>query len=91
MERVKLKIKGRVQGVFFRASTKQTADDLGVKGWVKNLSDGTVETLAEGESQEIEEFIAWCKKGPDNANVTDIDIENQNATGEFDTFKIVYE
>ena len=91
MERVKLKIKGRVQGVFFRALTKQTADELGIKGWVKNMSDGTVETLAEGESRDLEIFIEWCKNGPANANVTGIDINNENATGEFDSFKIVYE
>lgn len=91
MERVKLRIKGRVQGVFFRASTKQTADVLGIKGWVKNMPDGTVETLAEGESKELEKFIEWCKNGPANANVTGIDINNDIATGEFDNFKIVYE
>ncbi len=90
MQRARIRIKGKVQGVFFRASTRETAQRLGIKGWVRNLSDGTVETVAEGEDDALEKFIAWCKKGPENALVTDIDIDMQAATGKFDNFTIEY-
>lgn len=85
-----MKIKGKVQGVFFRASTRETAQKLGIRGWVRNLSDGTVETVAEGDSDALEKFIDWCKKGPESAVVTDVDIDMQTATGKFDNFTIEY-
>lgn len=85
-----MKIKGKVQGVFFRASTRETAQKLGIRGWVRNLSDGTVETVAEGDSDALEKFIDWCKKGPESAMVTDVDIDMQTATGKFDNFTIEY-
>lgn len=83
-----MRIKGRVQGVFFRASTKDTAERLGLKGWVKNLPDGTVEAVAEGNEDVIQEFINWCRRGPEHANVTDIDLDWQAATGKFENFTI---
>ena len=88
MERVRMKIKGKVQGVFFRASTREAAERYGIKGWVKNMSDGTVETVAEGEKDAIEKFIDWCRKGPADARVTDIDIVRQSPTGQFKDFSI---
>lgn len=60
MHRVRLRIKGRVQGVFFRASAKESAMNLGITGWVKNQPDGTVETVAEGEQEALDRFIEWC-------------------------------
>lgn len=88
MHRVRLRIKGRVQGVFFRASAKETAMNLGITGWVKNQPDGTVETVAEGEQEELDRFIEWCREGPENASVADVEVDRQEATGEFDTFTI---
>lgn len=88
MHRVRLRIKGRVQGVFFRASAKEAAMDLGVTGWVKNQPDGTVETVAEGEREALDRFIEWCREGPENASVTDVEVDTQQATGEFDTFTV---
>lgn len=88
MQRVRLRIKGRVQGVFFRASARETAMKLGITGWVKNHPDGTVETVAEGERDALDRFIEWCRKGPENASVADVEVDRQEATGEFDTFTI---
>ena len=75
MKTYKIIVLGRVQGVFFRASTKAVADQLGVKGWIKNLKDGSVSLEAEGDESIMPDFIDWCKYGPDDARVDDILIE----------------
>ena len=75
MKTLRIIVSGRVQGVFFRASTKAVADQIGIKGIVKNLPDGTVFIEAEGEDFLMEDFIDWCKYGPDDARVDDISIE----------------
>ena len=67
--RVRLKIEGRVQGVFFRAATLEQAGRLGLKGWVRNCPDGSVEVVAEGERKKIEELVSWCHHGPPGAHV----------------------
>ena len=72
--RVHLKISGRVQGVYYRASALQEAQKLGLVGWVMNCADGSVETLAEGEKAKLDQFIAWCQRGPEGARITGIDI-----------------
>ncbi len=72
---VHLNIFGRVQGVFYRAEAQEKAQELGLKGWVKNLPDGSVEALAQGPEDSLREFIEWCKKGPAQANVTNIEVE----------------
>jgi len=71
---VHLVVNGRVQGVWFRASTREQALQHGLCGWVKNCPDGTVEIHAEGEKEALEHFIAWCRKGPPAALVTTLDI-----------------
>ncbi len=68
---VHLRIKGRVQGVFFRKSAQDKARELGLTGWIRNNPDGTVETVAKGPHEE--EFIEWCKKGPVNSKVRSIE------------------
>lgn len=68
-------ITGKVQGVWFRASTKKEAEGLGLKGWTRNLPDGRVEVVACGDSEAIAKLYAWLKHGPDLANVTDISYE----------------
>ena len=65
-------VKGKVQGVYFRASTKHTADDLGITGEVRNLPNGSVLITAEGEESKMEAFIAWCRQGPPFAKVTEL-------------------
>jgi acylphosphatase len=86
--RVRLKIAGRVQGVYYRASTVQQAQILGLTGWVKNCPDGSVEAVAEGIVEKIEELIAWCRKGPAGARVTEVSVEWQFAEGTFRDFSI---
>lgn len=64
-----IRVSGRVQGVFFRASTKTSADQLNISGFVRNEPDGSVYIEAEGEEKKLEEFIDWCHKGPTSAQV----------------------
>ncbi len=72
-KRVHLLISGRVQGVFYRESTRKEAVELGVRGWVRNLSDGRVEALAEGPPEAVDAFVAWCHEGPAAARVDNVD------------------
>jgi acylphosphatase len=83
-------IEGSVQGVFFRANTREEASLLGLTGWVRNCWDGRVEAVFEGEREKVERVIAWCKKGPPGAMVRDVEINWEQATGEYDTFSIEY-
>lgn len=75
MAKAILLIKGRVQGVFYRYSTREKAETLGLAGWVRNLSDGSVEASALGDRAKIESLIEWCRVGPPNARVTSVDVE----------------
>ncbi len=81
MKAVQILVSGKVQGVFFRASCKAVADQIGIKGQIKNQPDGTVLIEAEGDDILLSMFIDWCKNGPDDAEVQDIsitDIELKN-------------
>ena len=71
--RVHLIIRGRVQGVFFRQSTRTVALDLGLRGWVRNRTSGEVEMVAEGSRDRIDTLVAWCHRGPDAARVDDVE------------------
>jgi len=88
--RVHAYISGRVQGVFFRNSVADLAERLGVVGWVRNLSDGRVETLLEGESINVERVVEFCKRGPPAAYVLNLDVEWEEWQGEFKNFRIIY-
>lgn len=88
--RVELNIRGRVQGVFFRQSTKQMAERAGVTGWVRNNPDGSVQAVFEGEKDAVEAAVAWCHEGPPAADVTAVDIDQQEYRGEFETFRVRY-
>ena len=85
-----LVVEGYVQGVFFRASTRDKAQELRVTGWVRNQWDGTVEVLVEGEESRVAEFIRWCHHGPPGANVNCVRVEEELYRGEFDGFHIRY-
>ncbi len=89
-KKLHIKIKGHVQGVFFRASTKEKAIEFGLKGFVKNILDGGVEIEAEGEEHVLLKFLKWVKEGPDSARVEECDYEWKGASGELDDFKIAY-
>ena len=82
MKRVHVIIYGRVQGVWFRAHTKKIADKLGIKGWVRNLPDGSVEAVFEGNEESIEEMIKWCHQGPPLARVDRVEINYEEPKGE---------
>jgi acylphosphatase len=86
--RVSLRIRGKVQGVFFRESTRQEATRLGLTGWVRNRDDGSVEAVAEGAQAALEEFIRWCHRGPQAARVTDVERTESEPTGEFRAFTV---
>jgi len=82
-------IKGRVQGVFFRASAKEIADQLGLTGWVRNTEEGDVEALVTGTEDQVEKFITWCKKGPPRAVVTNVEVKDIPEENSFREFKVV--
>lgn len=81
-------IGGRVQGVCFRMDARHHASKLGVTGWVRNLEDGRVEALAEGDEAAVDAFVEWCRTGPTIAQVTQFEVEYSRATGEFDSFTV---
>ncbi|MBA4387163.1 MAG: acylphosphatase [Verrucomicrobia bacterium] len=89
-KRMRLIISGRVQGVCYRAYARETAEDLGLTGWVRNLHNGKVEAVAEGEEPALGAFAAWCRRGPHNARVSDVREDHSEATGEFSGFEVVY-
>lgn len=88
--RVQAIIKGKVQGVFYREFVRREAETLGVSGFVRNLKDGSVEIVAEGEARKLGEFEKKFRKGPLMAFVTDVQMKEEQATGEFDGFDIRY-
>jgi acylphosphatase len=90
MERLHVRISGRVQGVFFRAHTQETAAGLNLTGWVRNTSEGDVEAVAEGPKDQLEAFLNWCRRGPSSAHVSNVDAHWEAATGEFANFSIKY-
>jgi acylphosphatase len=88
--RVRVIVRGRVQGVFFRYSVREMANQFGVFGWVKNRWDGAVEALFEGDQGRVKEMIDWCHKGPPDAHVQRVDTDREEYLGEFDHFSITY-
>ena len=89
-KRVHVFFSGRVQGVFFRAFTREVALRHGVKGWVRNLPDGRVEAVFEGDPDAVEAVLAACREGPPLARVDRVDLQEEPCTGEFEGFAIRY-
>ena len=87
-ERLRLVIRGRVQGVWYRASARDRAEALGMTGWVRNLHDGSVELVAEGGGEAVEHLFGWCREGPPLAQVSRVEQERSPATGEFSAFDV---
>jgi len=87
MKHVSLKISGKVQGVYFRASTKDIAEKYEIKGFVRNERDGSVYIEAEGEDENLKQFVAWCHHGPMHATVQRVDLKEGSVQG-FSTFEI---
>jgi acylphosphatase len=88
MKKVRVVVSGRVQGVWFRASTREVALELGVRGYVKNLPDGNVEFVAEGEDAQVEKLLEWARKGPPYARVDEVRVEDLEYRGEFKDFSV---
>jgi len=83
-------VAGRVQGVFFRYETQREAKVRNVRGWVRNLSDGRVEAVFEGEKADVEKLVEFCHQGPPGATVTRVEVTWEEYRGEFETFKLRY-
>jgi len=83
-------VKGIVQGVFFRKYTQQKANELNITGWVRNTDDDRVEILAQGKETNLRDFIEWCKQGPPNAEVEDIEITDEENDDRLKKFSVVY-
>lgn len=82
MKRAEVVVRGAVQGVFFRAETRNRARSLGVGGWVRNAADGSVEAAFEGEDERVESMVDWCRRGPGGARVDDVAVTWAEPVGE---------
>lgn len=80
---------GRVQGVWFRASTRDMAEGLGLSGWVRNLADGSVEAVFEGPREAVDQALVWCRRGPPGAQVERCDVSWEQPTGALPPFEIL--
>ncbi len=89
-KRVHVIVSGRVQGVNFRRYTQQTAQGLGVSGWVRNRPDGAVEGCFEGEASAVDALVAWCKEGPSYARVDRLELQEEPFASEFNEFQVRY-
>ena len=89
-QRIRIFVTGKVQGVFFRQALKVMAKKNSVSGWVKNLKDGRVEAVLEGEDEKVSRLIEWSHGGPANARVEDVEIINEKFKGEFTKFDVLY-
>jgi acylphosphatase len=83
-------VEGCVQGVFFRYETSKVARNFNVNGWVRNLPDGRVEAVFEGEKENVEEMVEFCRRGPPGAQVNDVEVKWEAYRGEFSGFEIKY-
>lgn len=88
MQRWTLVVSGKVQGVFFRKSTAEQAQVIGVRGCVRNLSNGDVEVIAEGSPAQLQQLHDWCQHGPDRARVDSVEVTRDEATGEYADFRV---
>ena len=89
-QRIRIFVTGKVQGVFFRQALKVMAKKNNVFGWVKNLKDGRVEAVLEGDEEKVNRLIEWSHGGPANARVEDVEIRNEKFIGEFLKFDVLY-
>lgn len=90
MVRAHVWVSGRVQGVFFRSETRRMARKRGVEGWVRNVPDGRVEAVFEGEREDVEALVEYCKRGPTGAQVAGVQVVFESPTGESEGFRIVW-
>lgn len=86
--RARVRVSGRVQGVFFRDSTRQKAEELGLSGYVTNTPDGDVEALFEGPTDGVEEMVRWCGQGPPDASVENVEVDYESAGDDLTGFEV---
>ena len=89
-KRVRIFVTGKVQGVFFRQTLKVMAKKNNIFGWVKNLEDGRVESVLEGDEEKISRLVEWAHGGPANARVENVEVQNEQFTAEFSKFDVLY-
>ena len=82
MTRARVRVRGRVQGVFFRVEIRDRARSLGLVGWVRNCSDGSVEAVFQGEPERVQSMVDWCGRGPSGASVDSVDVNWEEPTDE---------
>lgn len=90
VKRARVIVSGRVQGVYFRANTKDTANRLKLTGWVRNLHDGRVEAVFEGEADKVAEAVKWCRRGPERSRVDDVEVLWEKASDDYPGFEVRY-
>lgn len=90
MARARIKVSGRVQGVYYRSYAQDEAKRLGLKGWVRNNPDGRVEMVCEGERDALLAMIDWCWKGSPSSRVSGVEVSWEEYRGEFDDFRVTY-
>jgi acylphosphatase len=88
--RVHIRVSGRVQGVYFRYAVEEEAQNRGITGWITNLPDGRVEGIFEGNEPDVQEMVAYCRKGPQYARVDQVEVREEPYRGEFRGFEIRY-
>lgn len=90
MKALRIIVSGLVQGVWYRASTQREAVGLGLCGWVRNLPDGRVEILVQGEAEKLKTLCDWCRQGPPGARVDELEIEDAQVESNIDSFRVRY-
>ncbi len=90
MKTVQIRVEGRVQGVYFREYTRRQAQSLGLKGWVRNMVDGSVETVVSGDDNTITTMITWLHSGSPRSAVTKVSIIDEQVEGDFSSFEILF-
>jgi acylphosphatase len=90
MKRIHIYVSGLVQGIYFRHNTMIQAEGLGLKGWVRNLSDGRVEIVCEGKDEFVDKLATWCSVGPRGAYIKGLEIQHEEFINEFNKFQIIY-
>jgi acylphosphatase len=87
-ERARVRVSGKVQGVFFRDSTREKASSLNLDGWVRNLPDGRVEAVFEGPSEKVREMVEWCRSGPPQADVEEVEADYEPPEDDLSGFEV---
>jgi acylphosphatase len=88
--RIHIYVSGFVQGVMFRVNIRRKALELNVKGWTRNLEDGRIEALVEGNENSVKKLVEWCRTGPPGAQVTSVEVRTEECKNDFNDFKVIW-